>query len=70
MGDPGLLRKFPDIPPLSLQEGPKAIAALKELIAGAHRLGPRRLLATFTTQLHNPLQRGHKRLPDRPDALM
>ena len=114
MGDPGLLQKSPDIPPLlpegggdreqaaaadgavgrldamadfalnhrlaqgslggvvggldplNLQEGPEAIGHLQQLLAGAHRLGPRRALASLVAQLHHPLQRGHKRLTDRP----
>ena len=55
---------------LDLQEGPEAIGHLQQLMAGAHRLGPRRSLAALVAQLHHPLQRGHKRLADRPAALL
>ena len=55
---------------LDLLEGPKGIRYLEDLLTGAHRLGPRRSLATLVTQLHHPLQRGHKGLADRPAALL
>jgi hypothetical protein len=54
----------------SLQEGPKGIRHLEDLLSGAHRLGPRRSLAPLVAQLHHPLQRGLKGLADRPAALL
>ncbi len=55
---------------LSLQEGPEAIDHLEQLLAGAHRLGPRRSLAALYTQLHHPLQPGLKLQPDRLAAVL
>ena len=53
-----------------LQEGPKGIRHLEDLLTGAHRLGPWRSFASLDTQLHHPLQRGHKGLADRLAALL
>ena len=55
---------------LDLQEGPKGIRHLEDLLTGAHRLGPWRSFASLDTQLHHPLQPGHKGLADRPAALL
>jgi hypothetical protein len=55
--------------PLDLQESQEAIGHLEQLLAGAHRPGLRRSLAALAAQIHYPLQRGHKRLADRPAAL-
>jgi len=36
--------------PLDLQEGPEAIGNLEQLLAGAHRLGPRRSLTLLVAR--------------------
>ena len=41
-----------------LKKGPKRFLLFQQLMAGAHRFGPRRLLASLVAQLHHPMQRG------------
>ena len=55
---------------LDFQEGPQRTYHLQELLAGAHRAGPRRSLASLHTQLHHLLQRGLKGLANRPAAVL
>jgi len=55
---------------LDLQEGPQPIGHLQELLAGAHRAGPRRSLAALTAQLHHPLNCALEVLANRPAALL
>jgi hypothetical protein len=43
---------------------------LEDLPAGANRFGPRRSLAAWMAQLHQPLQRCLKGLADRPAGLL
>ena len=43
---------------LDLKKGPKRFLLFQQLMAGAHRFGPRRLLASLVAQLHHPMQRG------------
>jgi hypothetical protein len=47
------------------QEGPERLLLVRQLLAGAHRLAPWRLLALLAAQLHHPLQRLLKGQPDR-----
>ncbi len=51
-----------------LQKGPEAIGHLKNLLAGAVRLDPRRSLAPLAAQLQHLLQTRLKCLSDRPAA--
>jgi len=46
------------------------MAALQQLLAGAHRAGPRCSLAPLVAQLNDPLQRGLKGLADRSASLL
>jgi hypothetical protein len=41
-----------------LQEGPKTIGQLQDLLSGAHCFRPWRSLAALSSQFHHPLQRG------------
>jgi len=63
----GIVRGFDT---LDLKEGPEAIGHWQQLLAGADRFRPRRSLAALVTQLHDLLQRGHKRLTDRHAGLL
>lgn len=55
---------------LNLQESPQPIGHFQQLLAGAHRAGLWRSLATLSAQRHHPLQRGLKRLSDQPAPLL
>jgi glycosyltransferase involved in cell wall biosynthesis len=56
--------------PWFLQEGPERFVALQKLLAGTHRLGPWRWLATLTAQIDHPQQCGVGLEADRSAALL
>jgi len=55
---------------LNLQAGPQRINHLQELMAGAHRAGLWRSIATLNAQLHHLLEVGLKGQPDRLAAVL
>ncbi len=55
---------------LDVQERPQSLAALQQLLAGAHRSGPRRSLTAPAAQMHHPLQRGLEFPSDRTATLL
>jgi len=55
---------------LDVQECPQGLAALQQLLAGAHRSGPRRSLTAPAAQMHHPLQRGLEFPSDRTATLL
>ena len=56
--------------PWFLQKCPQGLLALVQLLAGTHRVGPRRSFSLLVAQIHYPLQRLLKLTTDRPAVML